>query len=260
MSGFSSLSAPLTLITGASGGIGAALAREAARRGWRLILTARRTDRIEALAGELGAVATLTADLSQPGGAAALVEELDRRGLAVDILINNAGFGQHGLVTTIAVERQLAEIDVNVRALTELTARLVPLMVARGAGGVLNVASLAAFQAGPNVATYFATKAYVLSFTEALHEENLRSGVHVSALCPGPTRSEFAREAGLDTTAAFRSDTLVADPVAVARIGLDGLEQNRAVVIPGIANRLAVFGNRLAPRSLSRKVAGWLQR
>lgn len=259
MSGFPGLEAPVTLVTGASSGIGVEIAREAARRGHRLVLTARRTDRIEALAIELGALAAIPADLARPGAVTELVEQLAQRGIAVDILVNNAGFGQHGQVATIPVAQQLGQIDLNVRALTELTIALLPAMIARGRGGVLNLASLAAFQPGPNVAVYFATKAYVLSFSEALHEEVKASGVHVTALCPGPTRSEFAEVAHLDATAAFRSAALVADPGAVARAGLDALERNRAFVVPGFANRLAAFATRLVPRSLTRRIAGKLQ-
>lgn len=260
MSSFATLTNPVTLVTGASSGIGAEIAREAARRGHRVILTARRTDRIEALAAEIGALAAIPADLAAPGGVAGLVAELARRAIEVDILVNNAGFGQQGSVATIPSGLQTGQIDLNVRALTELTVALLPGIVARGAGGVLNLASIAAFQAGPNVAVYFATKAYVLSFSEALHEEVKAAGVHVTALCPGPTRSEFAAVAHLDTTAAFRSASLVADPAAVARAGLDGLERNRAVVVPGLANRFAAFGTRLVPRALSRRIAGNMQK
>ncbi|MFT3965292.1 MAG: SDR family oxidoreductase [Sphingobium sp.] len=260
MSGLGAVKAPLTLVTGASSGIGAEIAREAARRGHRLVLTARRADRIEALATELGAVAAIPADLGETGGVPGLLAELARREIAVDILVNNAGFGRHGHVATIAAELQTGQIDLNIRALTELTVALLPPMIARGAGGILNVASLAAFQPGPNVAVYFATKAYVLSFTEALHEEVKGSGVHVTALCPGPTRSEFAEVAKLDATAAFRSGSLIAEAGPVARAGLDALERNHAVIVPGFANKVAVFGNRLVPRSVSRRIAGRLQR
>ncbi|MET0239274.1 MAG: SDR family oxidoreductase [Sphingobium sp.] len=259
MTGLRMIATPVTLVTGASSGIGAEIAREAARRGHRLVLTARRTDRIEALAQEIGAVAAIPADLQAPGGVAGLVAELARRDIPIDILVNNAGFGQQGKVASIPVALQTGQIDLNIRALTELTVALLPAMIQRKAGGILNVASLAAFQAGPNVAVYFATKAYVLSFSEALHEEVKAAGVHVSALCPGPTRSEFADVSGLDKTQAFRSASMIADPVEVAGAGLDALLANRAFVVPGFANRLAAFGTRFVPRSLTRRIAARLQ-
>ncbi|WP_404477142.1 SDR family NAD(P)-dependent oxidoreductase [Novosphingobium sp. BL-52-GroH] len=260
MSSLRNLNNPVTLVTGASSGIGEEIAREAARRGHRLVLTARRTDRIAALAAELGALAAIPGDLSAPGGVAGLVEELSRRDIAVDILVNNAGVGRQGSVATLPAALQTGQIDLNVRALTELTIALLPAMVARGAGGILNVASLAAFQAGPNLAVYFATKAYVLSFSEALHEEAKAAGVNVTALCPGPTRSEFADVAHLHMSTALRSSALVADPAEVARTGLDALERNRAIAVPGLANRIAAFGTRLVPRSVARRIAGRIQK
>jgi short-subunit dehydrogenase len=247
----------VTLVTGASSGIGELLAREAAKRGHRLVLTARRGDRLHALADELDGAEVITSDLADPGGPAAIQAALAGRGLSVDVLINNAGLGQRGQVATIALDRQLAQIDVNVRALTELTVRLLPAMVARRRGGILNVASTAAFQPGPNMAVYYATKSYVLSFSEALHEELLPHGIKVSALCPGPTRSEFAVHADMERSELFKR--FAGDAAAVARDGLDGLEHNRAVNISGAMNAMMAAGTRFSPRAVNRKLAGWLQ-
>ena len=247
----------VTLVTGASSGIGELLAREAAKRGHRLVLTARRGDRLTALAGELGGAEVIAADLADRQGPAAIEAGLAERGLSVDVLINNAGLGQRGQVATIPLERQLAQIDVNVRALTELTVRLVPAMVARRRGGILNVASTAAFQPGPNMAVYYATKAYVLSFSEALHEELRPHGVKVSALCPGPTYSEFAERADMQRSELFKRFAGAA--AAVARDGLDGLERNRAVNVSGTMNAVMAASTRFSPRAVNRKLAGWLQ-
>lgn len=247
----------VTLVTGASAGIGELLAREAARRGHSLVLTARRTDRLQALAAEVGGAEVIAADLADPGGPAAITSALADRGLSVDVLINNAGLGQRGEVATIPLDRQLAQIDVNVRALTELTVRLVPGMVARRRGGILNVASTAAFQPGPNMAVYYATKAYVLSFSEALHEELLPHGIKVSALCPGPTHSEFAAHADMDRSELFKR--FAGDAAQVAKDGLDGLERNRAVNVSGAINAVMAASTRFSPRAVNRKLAGWLQ-
>lgn len=247
----------VTLVTGASSGIGELLAREAAKRGHALVLTARRGDRLRTLADEIGGADVIIADLADRDGPAAIEAALADRGLSVDVLINNAGLGQRGLVASIPLDRQLAQIDVNVRALTELTTRLLPAMVARRRGGILNIASTAAFQPGPNMAVYYATKAYVLSFSEALHEELLPHGIRVSALCPGPTRSEFAAHADMERSELFKR--FAGDAAAVARDGLDGLERNQAVNISGAMNRMMAAGTRISPRAINRKVAGWLQ-
>ena len=247
----------VTLVTGASSGIGELLAREAAKRGHRLVLTARRGDRLQALAGELGGADVIAADLADLQGPAAIEAMLAERGLSVDVLINNAGLGQRGQVATIPLARQLAQIDVNIRALTELTVRLLPAMVARRRGGILNVASTAAFQPGPNMAVYYATKAYVLSFSEALHEELRPHGVKVSALCPGPTYSEFAERADMQRSELFKR--FAGDAARVARDGLDGLENNRAVNVSGTMNAVMAAGTRFSPRAVNRRLAGWLQ-
>ncbi len=200
---------PITLITGASAGLGAEFARACVRRGEEVVLVARRRDRLEALAAEFeGQAHVLAADLADPGAPARLIADVERLGLQVGTLINNAGFGLNGRFATLPLERQVEMIDLNVRALTELTARVLPQMRARRAGAILNTASTAAFQSGPGMAVYFATKAFVLSFSEALHQELKGSGIRVSALCPGPVATEFAQVAGV-TSAYFDRSRLV---------------------------------------------------
>jgi uncharacterized protein len=250
------------LITGASSGIGRELARLFAGDGSDLVLVARSEDRLRevtaGLTAEYGVRAqVLAADLSRPGSAGEIAETLARQGLQVDVLVNNAGFGGHGQVAAIGVDRQLEMIGVNVAALTRLTALFLPGMLERRRGAVLNVASTAAFQPGPNQAVYCATKAYVLSFTEALAEEVRGSGVRVSCLAPGPTNTEFAAQAGMAGTRVFKLGVMGAGPVA--RAGHDGLRQGRTLIIPGLHNRVVAFGVRLSPRGLVTRLAGYLQ-
>ncbi len=243
---------PVTLITGASAGLGAEFARQCAARGEALLLVARRRDRMEALAAELGGeVHILTADLSAPGAAAQLAGDIEALGLHVRALINNAGFGLAGRFATLPPDRQREMIDLNVAALTELSRLFLPGMLERGRGGILNVASTAAFQAGPNMAVYYATKAYVLSLSEALHQELKGTGIHVTCLCPGPTRTEFFDVAGVKGKMFER---MSADAAGVVRAGLRGLDRNRAIVIPGVANRIGAFSNRLLPRAAMRRI------
>ena len=208
------------LITGASSGIGRDLAREHARRGGRLILVARRGDRLETLAAELVdrhgiAVTVLPCDLAAPGAAAALHQEVAGRGLVVDQLINsNAGFGGLGLFHEMDPQRQAAMVQLNVMTLTQLTRLFLLVMIARGRGRVLNVASTAAFMPGPTQAVYFATKAYVLSFTEAVAVELEGTGVTMTALCPGATVTEFADQAAAGNKRMFRAGAATSAEVA----------------------------------------------
>ena len=245
---------PVTLITGASAGLGAEFARQCAARGEELALVARRRDRMEALAGEIGGeVHVFEADLAKEGAAASLIAELEAEGLAVDTLINNAGFGLAGKFWSRPLDRLAEMIDLNCRTLTELCHLVLPAMRARGAGAILNVASTAAFQAGPNMAVYYASKAYVLSFTEALHHELKGSAIRVSCLCPGPTESEFGEVAGSKSPALER----IKGPAdAVVRAGLKGLDRNKAIVIPGLPNKVTAQINRIFPRALVRRVVG----
>ena len=249
---------PATLITGASAGLGVEFARQCARRGEEVVLVARRADRLEALAAEIGAKAhVIAADLTEPRAGTKVVGEIIARGMWVRTLINNAGFGLRGRFDELPLARQLEMIDLNVRALTNLTFVVINDMVLKGGGAILNVASTAAFQPGPKMAVYFATKAYVLSFTEALHEEWKDRGIKVSALCPGPTRTEFGDVAGIRTLGQF--ERLAMDAGPVVRAGLEGLGANRAIVIPGAVNKAGAWSTRLAPRSVVRKIAGSLK-
>jgi hypothetical protein len=247
---------PVTLITGASAGLGAEFARACARRGEALLLVARRRERLEALAAELGGAEVIAADLSEPGAPRRLLDEAAARGLAVSTLINNAGFGLYGPFLDQTAERQAEMVDLNVRALTELTRMVLPDMAARGEGAILNVASTAAFQAGPNMAVYFATKAYVLSLTEALHQEMKGTGVKVSALCPGPTATEFGAVAGVSGSSFAKLST---DAASVVAAGLKGLDANKAIVIPGLMNKVTAQSGRIIPRAAMRRIVARLK-
>jgi hypothetical protein len=247
---------PLALITGASAGLGVDFARQLSAKGYRLVLAARRADRLEALAAELGNARAVAIDLSETGAAAKLLANVAGAGEKIELLVNNAGFGLRGRFTDLDAGRQREMIDLNIGALTDLCRAVAPEMAERGSGGILNVASTAAFQPGPNMAVYFATKAYVLSFTEALHEEMKPFGVKVSALCPGPTKTEFGAVAGF-TKDTF--DRLSMGSAEVVAIGLKALERNRAVAIAGATNRVGAYSTRFLPRSIVRKIAGALK-
>ena len=247
---------PVALITGASAGLGAEFARQLSKRGHRLVLVARRKERLDALAAELGKARAVAIDLSIPGAAAELMADIDNAGEQVELLINNAGFGLRGYFANQDPARLRQMIDLNCGVLAELCRAVLPQMIERRSGGILNVASTAAFQPGPGMAVYYATKAFVLSLSEALHEEAKPYGVKVSALCPGPTRTEFGDIAGFSKSAALTRVSMDAEPVV--RKGLEALEANKAVVITGALNRAVAFSTRLAPRSIARKIAGAL--
>jgi uncharacterized protein len=245
---------PATLITGASAGLGAEFARQCAERGDRIVLVARRKDRLEQIAAEIGGAEIIVADLSEPGAGTRVVGEAISRDLWIKTLINNAGFGLIGQFERLSIARQLQMIDLNIRALTNLTYVVLNDMRLRGEGAILNVASTAAFQPGPKMAVYFATKAYVLSFTEALHEELKPHGINVTCLCPGPTRTEFGEVAGFQGSGMF--DRVAMNAPEVVEAGLHGLDKNRAVVVPGFINKTVAASTRFAPRSWARKIAG----
>lgn len=247
---------PVTLITGASAGLGAEFARQCAKRGEELVLVARRLDRLEAVAAEVGNAHVVAADLSTAGAAERLTAEVERLGLAVDTLINNAGFGLVGRFERLPLDRQRQMVDLNVATLTELIGLVLPGMLERNRGGILNLASTAAFQAGPYFAVYFATKAYVLSLSEALHQELKGTGVKVTALCPGPTATEFGGVAGFKSA---RFNRFAARPEGVVRAGLAGLDRNKAVVIPGALNKVTAQSTRLVPRAVLRRVVARLK-
>ncbi len=242
------------LVTGASSGIGLELARVLAREGWDMVLTARRKDALDALAVELRSaevrrVLVLPGDLARPGEVDRLLARLDEEGVKVEILVNNAGFGDYGPVVAGEAHRFRDMIQVNVTALTQLCRGVLPGMVARGGGRILNVASTAAFQPGPLMAVYYATKAYVLSFSEALREELRDSGVTVTTLCPGPTRSGFQSEAGIEASPLVQRLPLPSSR-KVAEYGVRALLRGKGIAVEGWLNRLQVASLRLLPRKL----------
>lgn len=249
---------PVALITGASAGLGVDFARQLSAKGRRLVLVARRKDRLEALAAELGNARAVEADLSLDGAADRLMADLSAHGEDVDLLVNNAGYGLTGRFAELDGKRQRQMIDLNCGALVELAHAVLPGMIERKSGAILNVASTAAFQPGPGMAVYFATKAFVLSFSEALHEEVKGQGVTVSALCPGPTATEFGEIAGFGPSNA--SSKLAAASGPVVKAGLDGLERGQAIVIPGLMNKATAQANRFFPRSIVRKAVGILKK
>ena len=255
------MSQETALITGASSGIGLELARLFAADRSNLILVARRRERLEQLAAELTEkhrieVRVMASDLANPTAPAAILEELTAAGVAVDVLVNNAGFGATGSVVEIPVERQLEMLQVNIVALTHLTRRFLPGMLQRRRGGVLNVGSMAGFQPGPHMAVYFATKAYVLSFTEALYEEVARQGLHVTCLAPGATETGFAEVAQAEHLRLFKLGQM--DASTVARAGYRGFRAGRVIVIPGPMNWMVPASLRFLPRSWVRRAAGRL--
>lgn len=251
------------LVTGASTGIGLALADKFAAAGHDIIISARDAAVLDHVAADLAArhgvtVTPIARDLAAIGGGAALAADIAARGLKVDVLVNNAGFGAAGAFDGSDVAAQLGMIDLNVRALVELTHIYWPAMLRAGRGGVLNVASTSAFQPGPLMAVYYASKAFVLHFSEALWEEARGTGVHVSCLCPGPTVSEFRARAGTGKTRLASSS--VAMPTApVARLGYDGFVANKRVVVTGARNAAMAGLVRFVPRGRLLKMVRSLQ-
>jgi hypothetical protein len=248
----------ITLITGASIGIGEAFARRVAREKRAVALVARSADRLEAVAGKLrsehGVEAhVIPADLTANGAVGALADEIGRRGLTVDWLVNNAGFGTYGLFHELPLEKELDEIRLNVSALVELTGRFLPAMVARRRGAVINVASVAGFSPGPYMATYCATKAFVKSFSEAIAAEVASTGVHVLCVCPGFTRTEFQQRADVDTSRIPSLAWMSADEVADQAVRAVG---HRAVLVNGAMNSLTATFVRLLPTSIATRVVG----
>ena len=244
----------VALVTGASAGLGIEFARQLSKRGYRLVLAARRKERLDALAKELGNARAVAVDLSKSNAAARLMADVEANGETVDLLVNNAGFGLIGRFAELDAKRERQMIDLNVGALTDLCRAVAPAMIERGSGAILNVASTAAFQPGPKMAVYFATKAFVLSLSEALHEELKPHGIKVSCLCPGPTRTEFGEVAGFGGNGLFDRVAMSADKVV--ETGLAGLDANRAVVVAGWLNKIGAASTRFAPRPIVRKIAG----
>ena len=251
-----STSRPIALITGASVGIGYELARVFATNGHDLVLVSRDEPRLRTVAAEcqtLGAnPRVISADLAVPGAAQVIYDRVTSEALNVEVLINNAGFGTHGEFAAIDTDADLRLLQVNIVALTHLTKLFLRDMMQRRSGKILNVASTAAFQPGPLMATYYASKAYVLSFSEAVAVECRPHGITVTTLCPGPTRTEFQKRAGIESSLLFRGNVMDARTVALA--GYEGLIRGRRIVIPGVANRLMTSLVPFAPRRLVTRV------
>jgi len=256
-------SSGVALVTGASSGIGRDLAHVLAEHGHDLILTARSEEALRALADELAAkhgirATVLTADLANPAAPRALYEAVRAGGFEVEILINNAGFGASGRFDQIGLQTQLDMLQVNVAALTALTHLFLPGMLARNYGRVMNVASTAAYQAGPRLAVYYASKAYVLSFNDAVADELRHTNVTLTALCPGPTRTNFGERANVGTLPLFSQKVTMASR-PVAEQGYAGMMRGKRTVITGWTNKLSAFGTRLVPRRTAAMLARRLQ-
>jgi hypothetical protein len=255
--------AETALITGASGGIGEELARLLAAGGSDVVLVARSVGKLTALAEELsrghGVRATVVSeDLSAADAAQRIARRLTEQHIAVDMLVNNAGFATYGPFIETPADEEAQLLQVNIVALTALTKQFLPAMVRRGRGRVLNVASTAAFQPGPLMAVYYASKAYVLSFSEALSNETEGTGVTVTCLCPGLTRTGFQARAQMHESKLF-STLNVMSAQDVARAGYHGMMAGRAIVIPGLSNKIGVQAIRFAPRALVRRLVRRIQ-
>lgn len=251
---------PTALITGASQGIGEEFARLFAKDYYDLILVARSRDKLEKLSAGLRAdrgiqIRLLVKDLTEPNAPHQIFQELKQASIAVDILVNNAGFGVHGFFRETDWEREAQMIEINIRALTHLTKLFLPGMVERKKGRILNVASTAAFQPGPLMAVYYASKAYVLSYSEALQNELAGTGVTCSVLCPGPTRSGFQEASGQSGNLLLFKLTFM-EAAAAAHAGYKGLMKGNTVIVPGLMNKFLAFMTRFSPRCL----APWIVR
>lgn len=253
---------PTALITGASLGLGFEFAHIFAQNNYNLIVVARNKTKLQELAKELTdkykvSVKVIVKDLSLPRAGEEIYKEVQKNHLKVDVLVNNAGFATHGLFTQTDLQEEIGEINLNVLTLTVLTKLFVQEMVKRKKGKILNVASTAAFQPGPLMAVYYATKAYVLSFSEALANELTGTGVSVTTLCPGPTRTNFTERAKMDKTLLFKLGSMNAHSVALA--GFKGLLEEERVVVPGVKNNMLVVAAKLSPRDLTMKVVKRMQ-
>lgn len=251
------------LVTGATSGIGYELAALLAGDGHPLVLVARHQEELDRVAGEFRdrhdvLVTSIAADLARPEAVAELVAEIERRAIDVEVLVNNAGFASYGPFADSDLHHELAMLRVNVVALSELTRRLLPGMVSRRRGRILNLASTAAFQPGPLMAVYYATKAYVLSFSNAIANELRGSGVTVTALCPGPTKTGFAERASLQDSKLFRRGNVM-DARTVAAAGYAGMRAGKATVIPGARNWVMAEAVRFAPRGVAASLARGMQ-
>lgn len=246
------------LITGASSGIGMELAKLFAADGSDLVLVARREERLNELAQELESehgtqVHVLPKDLSKKTAPKEIFTHLNKEKIQIDVVVNNAGFGNRGTIAELDSDLQMDMVQVNVAALTHLTSLFLPGIVERGHGGILNVGSLAGFQPGPNLAVYYATKAYVLSFTEAMAEEISNPDIKISCLAPGPVRTEFGEKSDLEDSLLFKVSLMDMEPVVKA--GYEGFRKGQTIVIPGLKQQLIPFLNRFTPRLIVRKIA-----
>ncbi len=253
------------LVTGASSGLGYELAKLLAKDGYDLVLVARSRERLKAIARALQNTAsikayTIASDLAEPGAAARIVRALKEEGVTVDLLVNNAGFGSYGEFTRTKTETMNAMVQVNVGAVVHLTRLLLPAMVERGRGRLLIVASLAGFQPGPLMAVYYATKAFLISFAEALREELRGTGVTVTAMCPGPTRTNFGKRARMLSSRLMSGSTLaVMEAAPVARHGYRALMAGRMFSVPGWGNKALILASKFSPRIVTRRVTKILQ-
>ena len=252
------------LITGASSGIGYEFAKIYAKKGYNLVITARRKNNLDRIKQELESFDTLICvdiivlDLSKQNSAKELYEVVKQRGILIDILINNAGFGVYGNFIETDIEKEIDMIELNIKSLVVLTKLFLKDMVSRNNGTIINVASTAAFQPGPLMSVYYASKSFVLSFTEAIRNEVRDTNVNISVLCPGPTDTEFEKSASLEESSLF-TKLKVMKPEKVAIIGYKGINRNKSVIIPGILNNILITFNKITPRALVINIVRKLQ-
>lgn len=248
------------LVTGASSGIGAEIARLLGEAGTPTVLVARRGDRLREIAERYVGFEVLEADLGTPDGQAITAERITSHEQPIDLVVNNAGFGTSGVFHELDVDRLAGEVELNVKALTVLSHAALSAMVPRGRGYLMNVSSVASFQASPGLGVYAATKAYVTSLSEALHAEVKDSGVHVTALCPGLTKTEFQDHSNTTGLASKIPDLAWTTVEQVASTGLRDVASNRTISVPGALYKLAVTSSDLLPRSITRWVSGSITR
>lgn len=246
----------VALITGATTGIGYELAKLYAKDKINLILVARDDEKLREVKEELSLydimVYTISLDLAEDNSCEKVLDFVNKNNLSVDILINNAGMGSFGYLSEIEMEKELKLIDVNIRALTEITKMFLPIMIDHGEGAIMNVASTAAFCAGPKMATYYASKAYVLNFTEALYEELRNTEIKVSCLCPGPVKTSFQEKSGIRKSEAAKKALMTAKEVA--KVAYKDFNKGKLIIVPGFKNKVIILLNKFIPRSLSRKI------
>lgn len=248
------------LVTGASSGIGEAMVEVLGESGIPTVVVARRRDRLDELAERFATVEVLDADLTEPDGLAAVVARVGDGALPIDLVVNNAGFGTSGDFHELDVDRLDREVQLNIAALTRLSHAALSAMIPRGRGYLLNVSSVASFQPAPKLAVYAATKAYVTSLTESLHEEVRGTGVHVTALCPGLTRTEFQSVSNSDSYAGQYPTFAWLEAREVAQAGLDDVARGKALSVPGVLYKTMVTGSSIMPRGIARRLSSLVQR